>query len=49
MLLRGEATNPNLAKSDPMSADYQGGGNLYLGIFGLMTVLVIAGGKGIFY
>merc|ERR1719324_705644 len=39
----------DMRKSDPMSADYQGGGNLYLGIFGLMTVLVIAGGKGIFY
>merc|ERR1712094_79631 len=39
----------DIRKSDPMSADYQGGGNLYLGIFGLMTVLVIAGGKGIFY
>ena len=32
----------DMRKSDPMSADYQGGGNLYLGIFGLMTVLVIA-------
>merc|ERR1712138_216662 len=38
-----------MRKSDPMSADFQGGGNLYIGIFALMTVLVIAGGKGIFY
>ena len=39
----------DMRKSDPMSADFQGGGNLYIGIFALMTVLVIAGGKGIFY
>ena len=39
----------DMRKSDPMSKDFQGGGNLYIGIFALMTVLVIAGGKGIFY
>jgi len=38
-----------MRKSQPGDEEYQSPGNLYLGIFGLMTVLVIAGGKGIFY
>ena len=36
-------------KSDPMSKDFEGGGNLYAAIFAGMAVLVIAGGKDIFY
>jgi hypothetical protein len=39
----------DMRKSDPSSSDYTGGLNAYLGIFGLVGVLVIAGGKGIFY
>jgi len=38
-----------MRKSQPGDEEFQNAGNLYLGIFGLMTVLVIAGGKGIFY
>jgi len=39
----------DMRKGDPSSAEYTGGLNAYLGIFGLVGVLVIAGGKGIFY
>mmetsp|Transcript_1072 Transcript_1072/g.3144 ORF Transcript_1072/g.3144 Transcript_1072/m.3144 type:complete len:185 (-) Transcript_1072:42-596(-) len=39
----------NMKKSDPMSSTYEGGGNLYAGIFALVAVLVIAGGKDILY
>jgi hypothetical protein len=38
-----------MRKSQPGDEEFQNAGNLYLGIFGLMTVLVIAGGKDIFY
>ena len=39
----------DMRKGDPGSTEYTGGLNAYLGIFGLVGVLVIAGGKGIFY
>jgi hypothetical protein len=38
-----------MRQSQPGDEEFQNPGNLYLGIFGLMTVLVIAGGKDIFY